>query len=190
MTSARRRSNSIAIVTLQRGRAVAIVANAGRLLLCCAPALLGCLSGGAAWAAPKQAPQILDGATLVLQDKTFRLQGIVAPDLDQTCQRVGRPYPCGQAARAQLWELVGGREVSCTPAEGAARPQPALCKAGDSDLGAAMVESGWALADKAAGEAYLPLQQAAEQAGRGLWSGAFALPGTSHPPAEGAAASE
>ncbi len=47
-----------------------------------------------------------------------------------------------------------------------------------------MVASGWALAERAAGDTYVPLEQAAAQAGRGLWSGEFALAGTVHPAAE------
>ena len=56
-------------------------------------------------------------------------------------------------ARAALWDLVGGLDVSCEPA-GAASAQDGLdCRdlpcGRVLDLSAAMVRSGWALADPA-----------------------------------------
>jgi endonuclease YncB( thermonuclease family) len=128
-------------------------------------------------------PRIVDGATLAVAGREFRLHGIVAPALDQVCQRLGRPYQCGQVARAALWDLIGGREVTCTPvaAAGARAPEPATCSAGETKLNEAMLESGWVLADPAAGKAYVALGRAAERAGRGLWSGEFELAGTTHP---------
>ena len=95
----------------------------------------------------------------------------VAPALDQVCHRLGKPYPCGKVARAALWDLVGGRDVICTPvpgADGAGEAVPATCTAGGASLGEGMVERGWALADRAAGDAYGALEDAAEGRPRAL----------------------
>jgi endonuclease YncB( thermonuclease family) len=149
-------------------------AKLGRL----ACALL-CLAGGQALAQVEGAPRIVDGATLEVAGQRFRLQGVRAPVLDQVCQRVGKPYPCGKVARAALWDLVGGRDVICTPvadADGTDEAVPATCTAGGSSLGEGMVESGWALADRDAGDPYGPLEEAARQAGRGLWRSEVELP--------------
>jgi endonuclease YncB( thermonuclease family) len=153
----------------------------------CAIVALACLLPGVALAQVEGAARILDGATLEIAGQRFRLSGIVAPALDQVCERMGRPYPCGKVARAELWDVIGGRDVSCTPLAAAGGDGPALatCTAGGVSLAEAMVASGWALADRAAVEAaYAALEQAAEQAGRGLWSGEFTLPGIAREPAE------
>jgi endonuclease YncB( thermonuclease family) len=149
-------------------------AKLGRL----ACALL-CLAAGPALAQVEGTPRIVDGQTLEVTGQRFRLQGIRAPALDQVCQRMGKPYPCGKVARAALWDLVGGRDVICTPvpaAGGTGEAAPATCTAGGSSLGEGMVESGWALADPGAGDPYGAFAEAARQAGRGLWRSEFELP--------------
>jgi endonuclease YncB( thermonuclease family) len=132
-------------------------------------------------------PRIVDGQTLEVAGRRFHLQGVQAPALDQVCHRVGKPYPCGKVARAVLWDLTGGLDVTCTPvpdADAAASAVPATCTAGGVSLNQGMVESGWALADRAAGDAYGALEDAAHKAGRGLWRSAFDLPGAPQPATE------
>lgn len=132
-------------------------------------------------------PRIVDGQTLEVAGSRFRLQGVQAPALDQICHRVGKPYPCGRVARAALWDLVGGLDVTCTPVPDAAAADdavPAICTAGEARLNQGMVESGWALADRTADDAYGALEDAAREAGRGLWRSAFDLPGAPRPAAE------
>jgi endonuclease YncB( thermonuclease family) len=131
--------------------------------------------------------RILDGQTLEVAGERFHLQGVRAPALDQVCHRLGKPYPCGRVARAALWDLVAGVDVTCTPVPDAAAAHggvPAICTAGETRLNERMVESGWALADPAAGDAYGALEDAAREAGRGLWRSEFDLPGAPRPEAE------
>lgn len=131
--------------------------------------------------------RVLDGQTLEVAGERFHLQGVRAPALDQVCHRLGKPYSCGRVARAALWDLVGGLDVTCTPAPEAAAVDaavPALCTAGETRLNQRMVESGWALADPAAGDDYGALEDAAREAGRGLWRSEFDLPGAPRPAAE------
>jgi endonuclease YncB( thermonuclease family) len=134
--------------------------------------------GGSALAAISGPPRVVDGDTLEVGAQRVRLFGIDAPALDQLCQHGGQEYQCGRVARAALWDLVGSLDVSCEPA-GAARAQNGLiiatCRAGRIDLSAAMVRSGWALADPAT-DRYVALEAQAKQARRGLWRGAFEPP--------------
>jgi endonuclease YncB( thermonuclease family) len=135
-------------------------------------------------------PRIVDGATLEIAGQRFRLHGIAVPELDQACRRAHREYPCGKVARAALWDLIAGLEVSCLAVAAGARagrsgaPIPATCTAGGTDLNQSMVETGWALADRTASEDYVALEEDAKAAGRGLWSGEFDRPGTREPSAE------
>jgi endonuclease YncB( thermonuclease family) len=152
-----------------------------------ATALVLALAGlppGLVQAQVEGSPRIIDGATLEIAGQRFRLHGIAVPALDRACRRARQDYPCGKVARAALWDLVGGLEVSCLPVAAAARAggagesTPATCTAGGTDLNQGMVETGWALADRAASEAYPALEADAAAARRGLWSGEFDLPGT------------
>ena len=155
----------------------------GMVARLCAWALSVALAGlvpGVAVAQAQGEPRIIDGATLEIAGRRIRLHGIRVPALDQTCLRMGHPYPCGQVARAVLWNLTGGREVICTPVtggdpgEGAA--VPATCAVAGMSLNEGMVAAGWALADRAVAAGYAALEDGAREAGRGLWSGAFDLP--------------
>ncbi|MGH6900304.1 MAG: thermonuclease family protein [Geminicoccaceae bacterium] len=135
--------------------------------------------GGPARAEIAGSPQIVDGRTLVMAGQQIRLFGIDAPDLDQVCQHGGRDYQCGKVARATLWDLVAGLDVSCTPEAEAAGPDgsiAATCTAGDRNLNESMVHAGWALADRAATDRYVATEADARKARRGLWRGEFEPP--------------
>jgi endonuclease YncB( thermonuclease family) len=150
------------------------------------PALLG-FGSAPGLAQVEGRARILDGQTLEVAGERFHLQGVRAPALDQVCHRLGKPYPCGKVARAALWSLVGGLDVSCTPVPDAAAADgavPAICTAGETRLDQGMVESGWALADPAADHSYGALENDARKAGRGLWRSEFDLPEAPGPDAE------
>jgi endonuclease YncB( thermonuclease family) len=126
-------------------------------------------------------PVILDGLTLEVRGRRFRLWGIDAPPLDQTCTRAGRSYPCGKVARAALWDLVAGQDVVCEPVDGAGEVGGAViatCTAGGFSLNENMVHTGWALADPAVTDRYVATGKEAKAARRGLWHGEFDPPAT------------
>jgi endonuclease YncB( thermonuclease family) len=135
--------------------------------------------GGSALAELSGPPRIIDGDTLEVAGQRVRLFGVDAPELDQVCRRAGHDYHCGTVARAALWDLVGGADVSCQP-QGATPAQGgvvlATCSAGGVSLNEGMVRAGWALADPQAADRYRALQADAEQARRGLWRGEFEPP--------------
>jgi endonuclease YncB( thermonuclease family) len=114
-----------------------------------------------------------DGDSVTIAGVRLRLVGIDAPELAQTCRRDGRATACGEEAKAHLETLIGGRPLDCAwdrldrYGRGLAR-----CRAGSTDLGAAMVRDGWALAygDHEAEEAE------ARRHRRGLWAGDFEPP--------------
>jgi endonuclease YncB( thermonuclease family) len=134
--------------------------------------------GGAAGAELTGSPVIIDGATLEVGGQRIRLFGIAAPAVDQICQHGGRDYACGKVARAALWDLVAGLEVSCT-SEAAPESDgriPASCTAGEVSLNESMVRSGWAFADRRATDRYVTTETGAKEARRGLWKGNFVPP--------------
>lgn len=123
--------------------------------------------------------RVADGDSLELGGERIRLEGIDAPELRQSCGAPdGGPadaaWPCGEKARQALKRLVSAGEVSCRPVdEDRYGRAVAICTAGGRDVGAAMVEEGWAVAT---GLAYLREQGRAREARRGIWAGSFEMP--------------
>lgn len=121
---------------------------------------------------------VTDGDTLRVNGRTIRLRGVDAPELRQTCRTAeGRPYACGEAARAALARLAEGRNLACR-IHGRDRYRRMLgrCSAGGEDVGESLVRSGLALAYLA--RDYAAAEEEARRLRRGLWAGSF------QPPAE------
>ncbi len=120
---------------------------------------------------------IVDGDTLRIGSTTIRLHGIDAPEARQSCERDGSTWLCGAESSRKLRELVGEQDVMCYETD---RDQygrtVAICRAGDIELGAAMVMSGLALAYRQYGTEYVQHERAAKDGARGIWSGDFVAP--------------
>lgn len=122
--------------------------------------------------------QAQDGDSLVVGNREVRLFGIDAPEWDQTCKRDGREWACGQAAAAELANLVTGKTVNCVQMDidqyGRA---VAECAVGSVNLNRTMVALGYAVAYRRYSNAYVSAEQAAKADQRGIWAGTFELPG-------------
>ena len=71
---------------------------------------------------------VIDGDTIVISDTHIRLEGIDAPESDQTCtDPIGKTWPCGKTAANQLREHIRGEELTCW--EVPCRPRSAKCVA-------------------------------------------------------------
>jgi endonuclease YncB( thermonuclease family) len=129
------------------------------------------------------AVRVADGDSLEItrdgRTHRVRLQGIDAPEMDQTCRVADHPYPCGEHARTALDGLIrDGGGVTCEVGEFDSYGRfLGVCRdARGRDLNAAMVEAGWALAYRHYTDAYVPQEERARKAGRGLWAGTFTAP--------------
>lgn len=121
-------------------------------------------------------PTVVDGDSLTLQ---IRLHGSDAPELRQTCKSEnGQEYPCGQRANDALMGLIAGKEVKCEKkVQDTQYGRPvAVCYAEGIDLGAAMVERGWAVAYRRYSNQYVKQEELARSAKRGMW--AWPAPGS------------
>ena len=121
---------------------------------------------------------VLDGDTIEIAGTRIRLEGIDAPESDQTCTDAqGKPWPCGKAATTQLRAHVRDRELICNArALDRYKRVLAVCALPDgSDINAWMVQQGWAVAYGFA-KVYESEQAEAEEAKRGIWAGSFMLP--------------
>lgn len=118
-------------------------------------------------------PAVHDGDTLALGPVRVRLHGIDAPELDQTCTHLdGRVWPCGRAARDRLAALAASRDFGCRAQERDAYGRVVgTCFADGRDVNRLMVAEGYAWAYRHFSSDYIPEEDAARVAARGIWNG-------------------
>jgi endonuclease YncB( thermonuclease family) len=120
----------------------------------------------------------VDGDSLRMGGRSIRLDGLDAPEWDQSCLDAnGKAWRCGRAATRALRERIRGQTVSCQPrATDRYGRTIAVCALADgSDLNAWMVRQGWAIASGFSG-VYAGEEAEAKAAKRGIWEGTFITP--------------
>lgn len=144
-----------------------------------AAALAASLAAGHAYAKEEIVGRasVIDGDTIEVRGVRIRMQGIDAPESSQTCEMDGQPYRCGQQSANHLDGLVGGQTVRCLEeTKDKYGRTVAVCFAGDLDLNGRMVEEGWAVAYRQYSSAYVPNEDRAKAAKKGIWAGTFQMP--------------
>jgi endonuclease YncB( thermonuclease family) len=121
---------------------------------------------------------VVDGDTIEIHGERIRLFGIDAAETRQSCEDAsGKPYRCGQQAALALADRINQKSIRC---EGRTRDRygrlVAICYLGDEDLDAWLVSQGLALAFRKYSTLYVPEEDAARAAKRGLWAGSFEEP--------------
>ena len=124
------------------------------------------------------AARIVDGDTLVVGGTRVRIFGIDAPERDQTCRdAAGRDFVCGPVSRAALAAIIDRRPVRCTVLDtDRFGRRVARCRAGETDIAAAMVEQGMAFAYRRYSRDYVRDENSAQRMARGFWGGSFDYP--------------
>jgi endonuclease YncB( thermonuclease family) len=123
-------------------------------------------------------PSIVDGDTISFSGSQVRLEGIDAPEFDQSCADAGgKSWACGRMARDHLRAHIGGREVTCRRVDFDIYDRMlGICLLRDgSDVNAWMVRQGWAVA-YGIPRRYAAQEAEAKAAKRGIWGGAFTRP--------------
>lgn len=119
----------------------------------------------------------VDGDTLEVAGVKVRLFGVDAPELDQPCERGGRRWACGRAAREELAGIVGRKRLSCAVQDVDRYGRAiAVCAAGGEDVGALMVRRGMAVAYLRYSSRYTNAEAAARAEGLGLWAADWVAP--------------
>ena len=113
---------------------------------------------------------VVDGLTFgPPREVPTRLAGLSGPARTAVCRdALGARWACGLQARAALNNLVRDGDVACTPVGEADGARHARCSAGGRDIGAMLVEQGFARGEGAA-------EAAARAARRGLWNGDWSI---------------
>jgi endonuclease YncB( thermonuclease family) len=133
-----------------------------------------------AWAEINGPGRVVDAGTIEIGSQLVRFYGVEAPPSAQVCERGGATWRCGQDAEWALAERIERHWVLCDeqPPDRAGIAQ-GVCYIGGRNginLNAWLIENGWAMAKPEETSSYVALEQAAQRAGRGLWSGKFGAP--------------
>ncbi|RYG57835.1 MAG: thermonuclease family protein [Alphaproteobacteria bacterium] len=130
---------------------------------------LALVCGVQAQAAPIK---IIDGDTIEKGGVRIRLHGIDAPEAGQKCDGSGKKkWNCGQVAIARLEALVfSGRDLVCdNRGEDGYGRVIAVCKIGDVDINATMVQTGSAWAFRKYSTDYASIEDQAHAKHVGIW---------------------
>ncbi len=121
---------------------------------------------------------VITADTLSVQGYKVQLYGVAAPDLTQTCaNRTGASYNCGQQAALWLSGWLTTNPVTCRVMKQLDNGNMiGVCSLGQYDLGAALINAGWAVADPKDGKIYAPYEENARSKRNGLWQGEFYKP--------------
>ncbi|KAF5834922.1 high light-induced nuclease [Dunaliella salina] len=137
---------------------------------------------------PKEAMQtlrgparVVDGDTLYIGEEKIRLYGVDAPEKGQQCNdKFGNPYACGLISKDKLLQKVGTQPVTCEPKQRDQYQRAiAICSLegpAPEDLNGWMVQNGLAVAYREYSKDYIPTEEAAQRAHRGIWDGTFQYP--------------
>jgi len=120
---------------------------------------------------------VTDGDTVKIGDIRIRLHGIDAPEQKQQCWKAGQAWLCGQESTNTLNTLINNQIITCkgdtTDRYGRLI---AVCYLKTTDLNAAIVEAGMAVASRKYSTQYVPNEQSARQKNKGMWTSDFVYP--------------
>ena len=120
---------------------------------------------------------IVDGDTITISGNKIRLSGIDTPERGQTCRRAGITWRCGYEATETLRNWTYTKEVRCV---GDTKDRYgrliANCFVDGYNVNARLVYEGLALAYRKYSKQYVPEEDTARAAKRGIWAGEFVAP--------------
>lgn len=121
---------------------------------------------------------VIDGDTLDIRGTRIRLHGIDAPESAQLCKdAAGLDYRCGQRAALALSDRIGTATITCEARDTDRYGRTvAVCRRAGDDLNAWLVAQGHAIAYRRFSAEYVPQEDAARAAKRGIWAGTFEEP--------------
>jgi len=120
---------------------------------------------------------IVDGDTITISGNKIRLSGIDTPEQNQTCRRAGVTWRCGYEATETLRNWTYTKEVRCIGDEKDRYGRLiANCFVDGYNVNARLVYEGLALAYRKYSKQYVPEEDKARAAKRGMWAGEFVAP--------------
>ncbi len=127
----------------------------------------------AKWAGkPLFRPVAVESAMVEAMGHTISIAGVSGLRAEDSCDFEGESWPCGVRARAAFRSWLRGRALVCEPADGVSGEPGstrASCLLAGQDVGAWLVENGWAHA--APDGPYSGQEEKARADGRGIFGG-------------------
>ena len=134
-------------------------------------------------------PKIVDGDTVHINDKKFRLEGIDAPEMRQQCKKesfkissiIGftfyKDYSCGKVSKEKLISKIRGSKIKCIfTTKDRYKRYIATCYKKKTNLNQWMVRNGYAIAYRRYSKKYVSDEDFAKENKLGLWQGKFMNP--------------
>ena len=120
--------------------------------------------------------RVIDGDTIAIGEVRVRLEGIDAPETDQTCNRAGvgrwllSTWKCGREATAHVERVVRDRTVRCdSSGKDAYGRMLGICVVEGLEINADLVRQGLAWAFIKYSQRYIAIESEARAAKRGIW---------------------
>ena len=134
-------------------------------------------------------PKIVDGDTVHINDKKFRLEGIDAPEMRQQCKKESfkisflisftfyKDYSCGRVSKEKLITKINTSEIKCiSSSKDRYKRYIATCYKEKTNLNKWMVRNGYAIAYRRYSKKYVADEDFAKENKLGLWQGKFMKP--------------
>ena len=120
---------------------------------------------------------IVDGDTITISGNKIRLNGIDTPEQNQPCRRADITWRCGYEATETLRNWTSTKEVRCVgDTKDLYGRLIANCFVDGYNVNARLVYEGLALAYRKYSKQYIPEEDKARAAKRGMWAGEFVAP--------------
>ena len=130
--------------------------------------------------------KVIDGDTILINEKKIRLFGIDAPEQDQKCQKIwltisfisfSKDYFCGEISTNRLKKKINNQFISCKwKNKDRYKRFIAECFKGKTNINAWMVRYGYAVAYRKYSKKYVAHEDIAKKGKLGLWAGTFEMP--------------
>ena len=121
--------------------------------------------------------RIIDGDTIHINKIKYRLHGIDAPEIRQSCKIKEKNYKCGIKSKEFLVSLIGNQSVKCNQKDiDRYKRIIAECFVGKINLNKELVRNGWALAYRDYSKEYVTDEEFAQENNLGIWKGTFIHP--------------
>lgn len=149
-------------------------------------AALGGVGWGARWVysgVMAEAPpvtgtaRVVGGQDVKVGGTVYRLAGIAAPEVEQSCGDGGRRWRCGEEARRALTRVAAGKTITCHPRGVDEHGRMlARCLAGTTDIAETLVKGGHVWADQDDSLGYRTLEDGPRTTKIGIWKSASLQP--------------
>lgn len=122
-------------------------------------------------------PRAVDGDTIAIGKDRFRIWGIDAPEKAQNCTRDGKDWACGEWSKQMLAADMAKGRVACEAVDRDRYNRiVALCRVDGVDLAEAQIKRGAAVAYSQYTKRYVPFEQKAKAARKGVWGAEMVNP--------------